>query len=81
MEIQEIINALADEADEILDGVSTKKEARTILRDYLDGNHPELDQTERGQVLAELFEILEGEEFFEASTGTDLRFDGLEGSA
>jgi transcription termination factor NusB len=77
-DIQEIINALADEADELLDGVSTKQDARPVIREYLEKNHPELDKTERAIVLAGLFEILEEEEFFEAPTGTDLRYDGSE---
>jgi len=69
MDLDAIISAAADEADEFLTGVSTMTEARPMIRDYLKSRHPKLGPVDVQRVTAGLLAILEEEGFFEASSG------------
>jgi len=70
MSVQDIINAAADDADELLVGVSTMTEARPAIRDYLKARHPTLVPTDEARVIAGVLAILEEEGFFESSAGS-----------
>lgn len=66
MDLDAIINAAANEADELLTGVTTMTEARPMLRDYLKSHHPKLGPIDAQRVLAGVLAILDEEGFFEA---------------
>ena len=65
--LQAVINLAADEADSLLDGVSTPAEAKPVLMDWLADNHPTLGKTEHLQIVSGVLALLEREGFF---TGT-----------
>jgi len=66
MNLDAIINAAADEADDFLAGVRSMAEARPAIRDYLKENFPDLGPAESQRVTAGLLAILEEEGFFAA---------------
>jgi hypothetical protein len=72
MNLQDIINAAADDADEFLRGVRTMTEARPAIREYLAANHPKLSPGDSARVIAGLLAVLEEEGFFEAKTDGDM---------
>ncbi|MBK8478236.1 MAG: hypothetical protein IPL39_18640 [Opitutaceae bacterium] len=66
--VQAVINAVADEADVLLQGVSTAAEAKPLLMEWLADHHPELAMDGRLQVVQSVLALLREEEFF---TGGD----------
>ena len=62
--VQSVINAVADEADVLLQGVSTAAEAKPLLLEWLADHHPELPLDGRLQVVQSVIAILKEEEFF-----------------
>ncbi len=70
--VQAVINAAADEADSLLEGVATPADAKPILQEWLADNHPKLPKAERQQVVLGVLALLEQEGFFEASEPGDL---------
>lgn len=72
MDLEALINQTADRADELLSGISLRKDARTALTESLAADHPELEVDERAIVVAGVIRILDHEDFFAASpTETD----------
>ena len=72
MDLENLTNEIADRADELLQGVTVRKDARTTLREVLSANHPELEVDERSIVVAGVMRILAEEDFFAADpTETD----------
>ncbi len=67
MNIQEIINTVADDADDFLSGVSSMTEARPAIREYLKSSYPKLSTEEGVRVVAGILAILGEEGFFEGS--------------
>ncbi len=79
--VHAVINAAADEADTLLDGVVKPAEARPILKEWLADNHPELSPTDRDAVITEVLALLDEEDFFSVDAGgldTDEPADGTE---
>lgn len=68
--VHAVINAAADAADTLLDGVVKPADARPILKDWLVDNHPELSQIDRDAVIAEVIALLDEEDFFAIGAGT-----------
>lgn len=71
MELDAIIDAAANEADEFLVGISTMTEARPAIRDYLAKKHSNLAPGEIQRVTAGVLAILEEEGFFAAKKSED----------
>jgi monomeric isocitrate dehydrogenase len=71
MDLKPIINAVADEADDLLAGVSKKNEARIVLLDYLADNHPDLSPGDSARVASGVLALLDQEGFFEISAGAE----------
>ena len=81
MDLKAIINAVADEADDFLAGVSSKSEARTTVLTYLSDNYPDLSPGDAARVTSGLLTLLENEGFFDISaSGDSWGEDGEEGS-
>lgn len=68
MNLQAIIAAAADEADEFLSGVNNAAEARPAIQEWLADNHPELAADDRQKVLQGLVALLDREGFFDADS-------------
>ena len=64
MDLQPIINETADQADDILADVTSSKDARSVLTEYLKDAYPKLDPDDRLIVVARILQILDEEEFF-----------------
>ena len=71
MQLDNIIGALADRADDLLVDVKNEKEARTSLAEILAKEHPKLSPAERLKVISEVLAILEEEDFFDSKGGGD----------
>lgn len=71
MDLKAIINAVADEADDLLAGVPKKADARVIILDYLADNHPDLSPGDSARVTSGVLALLDQEGFFEISAGSD----------
>lgn len=80
MDLDAIITAAADDADQFLAGVTTMTEARPAIREYLKENFPDLSPADVPRVVAGLFALLEDEGFFEIEAGGDSWADGVGGS-
>jgi len=65
MDTEQIINAIADEADDFLATAPSAKDARTVVREYLAANYPGLSENETAEVMKGLFAILNEEGFFD----------------
>ena len=81
LNLQAVIDAAADEADTVLDGVATPAEAKPLLREWLAENHPALTKTESDQVIAGTLRLLDREGFFavaDRGDGWDEPGDGAE---
>lgn len=72
MDLDAIINEVADDADDVLSGISVRKDARTTLSEHIQANHAELPPDDRLIVVRGVMKILDKEDFFSADlTKTD----------
>lgn len=69
--VQAVIDAAADEADGLLEGIVNAEAARPVLLEWLGDNHPEFAQQEREAIVAKVLQLLVHEGFFELAAGTD----------
>ena len=76
--VQTVVNAAADEADLLLEGVGTVAEAKPMLLDWLADNHPELPKAERTQVVQAVIALLLREGFFESGVQQESMADASE---
>jgi hypothetical protein len=69
MDLNDIISAAADEADDFLSSVTNKSEARTVILTWLSDNHPDLSPGDSARVTSGLIKLLDGEGFFDTRGG------------
>jgi hypothetical protein len=69
MDLRSIVEEIAGQADDFLDGVADRKEARAGIAELLTTDFPQLGPAERAQVTGRVMAILEQEGFFEAGLG------------
>lgn len=69
--VQAVINAAADDADSLLEGIATPAEAKPLLREWLADHHPAIAPTERDEIVAGILSLLAREGFFEAAAGDE----------
>lgn len=69
MILKAIINEIADQADDLLEGVSKRDEARAAVAELLTIKHPSLSGLDRTKVIDGVMAILEEEGFFEQRAG------------
>lgn len=81
MEIASIVAVIADKADDILRGVSNRREARVTIGEHLSENYPRLSEADRLKVTNSVMGILEEEDFFAAGKNGDQWSDGEDGDA
>jgi len=65
VDLNQIIGAAADDADNFLAHVTTRAEARAAIRAYLTENHPDLKDADVPRVVAGLMVVLDDESFFD----------------
>ncbi len=68
--VQAVINAAADEADSLLEGIATPTEAKPLLKEWLAEHHPAIPLPERDAVVAGILALLEREGFFQVGAGS-----------
>ena len=66
MNLQSIIDELADQADDLLADAQNRKEAQTAISDALTARYSRLNGIDRQKILSTVMEILENEGFFDA---------------
>lgn len=69
MELNDIVNRICDQADDFLDGVTKREEARAGIAELLTIEHPQLAPADRKTVTDQAMTILEREGFFERPAG------------
>jgi len=69
MDLRGIINEIAGQADDFLDGAANRAEARAGITTQVDAAHPKLSPADRRKVAEAVMVILEGEGFFAAGRG------------
>lgn len=63
--IQSVINAAADEADSLLDGVASPAEAKPMILEWLADNYPDLPPDQRHAAVRGIVSVLDREGFFD----------------
>ncbi len=71
MELDAISEAIADRADDFLEGASNRAQARAGVYELINADYPQLPASDRDLVAARVMEILEREGFFDAVPGAD----------
>lgn len=71
MNLQAIIDAAANDADDYLAGVTSMTEARPAIRDFLDEHYPDLQPVDVPRVVAGVLAILDDEGFFGTTGAKD----------
>ena len=71
MKPQAIVSAICDEADEFLDGVTKRDEAKAGIAEWLTIHHRQLAAADRKAIIDQAMQILGAEGFFERDAGRD----------
>lgn len=71
MNAKALANQICDQADDFLDGVTRRDEAKAGIAEYLTLHHRSLAPADKKAVVEETMRILENEGFFEADAGGD----------
>jgi hypothetical protein len=69
MDLRPIIDQIASQADDFLDGVENRTEARAGVAEQVNLGHPGLSPGDRRQVIEGVMAILEDEGFFTPRRG------------
>lgn len=64
MDLREIIDEIANQADDFLAYAADRREARAAIAELIASSHPELSEKTRHVALDGVMHILEEEEFF-----------------
>lgn len=79
MNLSSIIDDIADQADDFLEGVTKRDEARAAISEQLTIKYPKLNGLERTKVTEGVLAILNDEGFFELGSSSDSDGDRDEG--
>jgi hypothetical protein len=71
MTLSDIINDLADQVDDFLDGVTKRDEARAGISEQITIKYPKLDGPDRSKVIDGVLAVLDEEGFFELGSASD----------
>ena len=64
MSLKPIIDDIANQADDFLEGVTTRADARVAIAEQLTIEYPALSGINRSKVIDGVLTVLDGEEFF-----------------
>lgn len=62
--LRQIIDEIANQADDFLDGATTREQGRAGIAELLTMDYPDLGSEDRALVVAGVMSVLEAEEFF-----------------
>lgn len=65
MDLEQITNEAADEADSVLKGIRVEKDARPVIHEWIVDRHPELNEKDRRKISDGVLQILHNEGFFD----------------
>ena len=71
MERKSIVAEICDQADDFLEGVAKREDAKAGIAEWLTIHRPNLPPEEKKIIIKEVLSILEEEEFFSAPAGAD----------
>jgi len=71
MSLKPIIDDIADQADDFLDGVMIRSDARAAISEQLSIKYPRLNGSERAKVIDGVLLVLDGEGFFDLKSSSD----------
>jgi hypothetical protein len=69
--VQAVINAAADEADGLLEGIVKPADARPLLLEWLAAHHPEIPQDEQDEIISRVLALLCAEGFFVTASAVE----------
>ena len=69
MNLHDIIDAVADQADDFLAGADNRAQARAGIMELLNADYPGLTHADRKTVADRVMDILDREGFFESTPG------------
>ena len=69
MDLNEIADEIAGQADDFLAGADNRREARAGIDELINADYPQLSPAERQKVAAAVMVILDEEGFFDSSSG------------
>ena len=70
MSLKPVIDDIADQADDFLEGVTTPADARSAISEQLTIKYPSLSSPERARVIDGVLMLLISEGFFDFGVGT-----------
>jgi len=62
--LRHIIDEIANQADDFLDGVTTRDQARAGIAELLNMDYPQVGPADRGKITDGVMAVLESEDFF-----------------
>ena len=71
MELREIIDEIASQADDFLANANERPEAKLAVAELIEHDYPELSDKTRRLILTEVMRILEQEDFFVGAPSGD----------
>ena len=71
MEQNALVSEICDEAENFLEGVTNRTEAKADIAEWLTVQYPKLNPDEMRVIVAQSMAILENEGFFEIDAGND----------
>jgi hypothetical protein len=76
MDLRDIIDEIANQADDFLANAADRREARAAVAELIASTYPDLSERARHVALDGVMHILEEEAFFGAAGGLDAPDDG-----
>jgi hypothetical protein len=70
-DLKTLIDTIANQADEILEGCTNPSEARTIILEHLTAKHRAISIPDRRKIADQVTALLQNEGFFDASDNGD----------
>ena len=77
MSMKPIIDDIADQADDFLDGVMIRSDARAAISEQLSIKYPRLNGSERAKVIDGVLLVLDGEGFFDLKSSANAEEAGF----
>jgi hypothetical protein len=76
MSLKPVIDDIADQADDFLDGVTTRADARAAISEQITIMYPTLTGSERAKVIEGVILVLEDEGFFDLGSSSAEEAEG-----
>ena len=70
-DLKTLISAIANQADELLEGCTNPSEASSVILEYLTAKHRSLPIPDRRKIAEQVIALLQNEDFFDTSATGD----------